>query len=413
MPYGSNEELPPAVRRRYSDRCQTVFRKAFNGHEGTEASRFAVAHTAAANCMMASKDLQTDIAAGYASDRMEHKAFAVKDMDLTDEGEVKVAFAEFETVDREGDYTFAGSMPSGKELPISAFSHASWPAKGGLPPTGRGSIKEDGSLAVFAGKFFLKTTHGRDAYETVKGMGDLQEWSYGYEVLEKAAPPQGVKAKRGLKRLDVFEISPVLIGAGGRTFTMGIKSIQSEFSDAQWALGSMARLLQATQKREGGDTEVTRSLESAMDSLRNYIRATVGKVGSEEDLAEIAAEQAAILGKLYADPDGLLKDGPLAGLSFAEMSSRVLRDVEAFTGRASAIAEMRLKEGRKISTARLAELTGSRERLAEAIAAIDKIVAEANPATEDAEAEGKARALRLRSRLAVAGLELASVRIDN
>src|SRR5688500_8909852 len=131
---------------------------------------------------------------------MEVKAFGVKDMDLNSKGEVKVAFAEFETVDREGDYTFPGSMPSGKELPISAYSHASWPAKGGLLPTGRGSIKEDGTLAVFSGQFFMETTHGRDTYETVEGMKELQEWSYGYAVLEKAAPPEGVQAKRVLQR---------------------------------------------------------------------------------------------------------------------------------------------------------------------------------------------------------------------
>lgn len=280
---------------------------------------------------------------------MEVKEFQVKDFSLTTEGEVKVAFAEFGAVDREGDYTFPGAMPDGKELPISAYSHASWPAKGGLLPTGRGSIKEDGGLAVFDGRFFMKTSHGRDTYETVKEMGGLQEWSYGYEVLEKAAPPKGVKAKRGLKLLDVFEISPVLIGAGSRTFTMGIKSV---------------------------------------DEL---LAADLEGLESDEAIQQ------------------LLKDGPLAGLSFAEMSSRVLRDVEAFTGRAASIADMRLKEGRAISGARQAELTGSRERLAEAIAAIDKILADAAPKTTDDESEAKARLMRMRSRLGVANLELASI----
>lgn len=50
MPYASIADLPDAVKTRYSARCQEVFRKAFNGHEGTEESRFKVAHTAAGNC---------------------------------------------------------------------------------------------------------------------------------------------------------------------------------------------------------------------------------------------------------------------------------------------------------------------------------------------------------------------------
>lgn len=51
MPYASNDELPPEVRKAYSGRCQTVFREAFNGHDGSEESKFKVAHTAARKCM--------------------------------------------------------------------------------------------------------------------------------------------------------------------------------------------------------------------------------------------------------------------------------------------------------------------------------------------------------------------------
>jgi cation transport regulator ChaB len=51
MPYANNAELPPAVRKLYSDRCQSVFRKAFNAVDGPEATAFKIAHTAARNCM--------------------------------------------------------------------------------------------------------------------------------------------------------------------------------------------------------------------------------------------------------------------------------------------------------------------------------------------------------------------------
>lgn len=53
MPYASNAELPPAVRSRYSDRCQSAFRKAFNASSGDEATHFRIAHSAARNCMEA------------------------------------------------------------------------------------------------------------------------------------------------------------------------------------------------------------------------------------------------------------------------------------------------------------------------------------------------------------------------
>ncbi len=279
---------------------------------------------------------------------MELKGVSVKDFTLSEEGDVKMAFAEMGVVDREEDYTFPDAFPWGKALPISAHNHGSWPERGGLPPTGRVTLESHDTLAVAAGKFFMDTTHGRDAYHTVKGMADLQEWSYGYKVLERAAPPSGVKARRGLKKLDPYEVSPVLVGAGASTHTMDIKSLLAL------------------------------------------------------DLEGLEADETI---------QTLLKGGPLASLPFAEMSMRVLQDVEDFTARASAIADMRTKEGRAISTRRLEELTGSRTRLVEAMAAIDKIIADATPKEPEAE-EGdgaKARAMRVRAAIATANLEILSI----
>lgn len=50
MPYASITDLPPEVRKRYSERCQGVFRRTFNEWDGDEAAKFKVAHTAAGNC---------------------------------------------------------------------------------------------------------------------------------------------------------------------------------------------------------------------------------------------------------------------------------------------------------------------------------------------------------------------------
>lgn len=58
MPYGSNSDLPPAVREKYSDRCQAVFRRVFNENHGDGEDRaFRVAHSAARRCMEAKKSV--------------------------------------------------------------------------------------------------------------------------------------------------------------------------------------------------------------------------------------------------------------------------------------------------------------------------------------------------------------------
>ena len=53
MPYATNADLPEPVRKAYSERCQTVFRHAFNASKGDESKSMAFGHTAAKNCMSA------------------------------------------------------------------------------------------------------------------------------------------------------------------------------------------------------------------------------------------------------------------------------------------------------------------------------------------------------------------------
>lgn len=53
MPYATNADLPEPVRKAYTDRCQTVFRHAFNASKGDESKSMAFGHTAAKNCMNA------------------------------------------------------------------------------------------------------------------------------------------------------------------------------------------------------------------------------------------------------------------------------------------------------------------------------------------------------------------------
>jgi cation transport regulator ChaB len=149
----------------------------------------------------------------------EIKAFTPTDFTLDEEGAVAVKFAQLNVVDSDDDITPNGAIPT-KDVPMSAYAHKSWPKNGGLLPVGRGTVREKGDSAIFEGRFFTDTTHGRDTYLTVKHMGELQEWSYGYEVLDSDRQ----KGKRVLKKLDIFEVSPVLSGAGVGTQTLAIKS---------------------------------------------------------------------------------------------------------------------------------------------------------------------------------------------
>lgn len=144
--------------------------------------------------------------------------FEIKD---ETKGEVKAVFATLNVEDKDRDVTKPGAFTNGQPVVISAYDHKSWD---GALPVGKGMIHEVGNQAVFEGKFFLNTTGGRDTFNTVKELGDQCEWSYGYNVDDSEPGTHEGKSVRILKKMTVFEVSPVLRGAGEGTRTLSAKA---------------------------------------------------------------------------------------------------------------------------------------------------------------------------------------------
>ncbi len=139
-------------------------------------------------------------------------------------GEIEAVVATFGVKDHDGDWTLPGAFEAGTKVRISAYGHESW---FGELPVGKGVLRATEQDVRLIGQFFLSTTHGRETFETVKAMGELQAWSYGYEVLERGEVTEELRrlgVSRVLKRLQVHEVSPVLVGAGVGTRTVAVKS---------------------------------------------------------------------------------------------------------------------------------------------------------------------------------------------
>ena len=140
-------------------------------------------------------------------------------------GEVKAVFSVFNDVDSDGDVVVPGAVKSGFKggsVPM-VWSHK-WDM-----PIGKGMISQDNDMATFTGEFFMDTESGKEAYNLVKSMGDLQQWSFGFRVNDAEYGKFQKDGKdeedvRYLKDLSVYEVSPVLVGANQETFTMAIKS---------------------------------------------------------------------------------------------------------------------------------------------------------------------------------------------
>lgn len=162
---------------------------------------------------------------------IDKKEYRAKDILSFDEeaGTVEAVFSVFNEVDSDGDVVLPNSIRSGygNKGVAMVWGH-DW-----KNIIGKGKIVQDDDKAVFKGSFNLNTNAGREAYETVKAMADLQQWSFGFEVLDSEVgmfQKDGGEEKevRYLKDLKVWEVSPVMVGANQNTSTVMLKNMEAE-----------------------------------------------------------------------------------------------------------------------------------------------------------------------------------------
>lgn len=151
---------------------------------------------------------------------MERKAISVE-LKGEKEGSFVARIATLNVRDKDNDITKSGAFEEGKQVLVSAYMHGSWAGK---LPVGKATINEVGNDVLAEGLFNLKTIEGKDTYEAVKFAPELQEWSYGFYPTEADDGTGDDEGARILKKVDVKEISPVLIGAGVNTGVLAIKN---------------------------------------------------------------------------------------------------------------------------------------------------------------------------------------------
>jgi Caudovirus prohead serine protease len=157
-----------------------------------------------------------------------------------DRGEVTAVFATLNTVDSDGDVTVPGAFTDGAPVRISAYGHTTWQ---GALPVGKGVIRVTDREAILDGQFFLDTVAGKDTFTVVKQLGEMQEWSYGYDPVAYSYGEHDDHPVRFLESVRVHEVSPVLRGAGVDTRTLAVKSGPLSFVDeAQAVLAALQGL---------------------------------------------------------------------------------------------------------------------------------------------------------------------------
>lgn len=153
-----------------------------------------------------------------------YKSFTGIELKKDKPGSFTAKFATLNVIDKDGDVILSGAIPAGKQVLISSYMHGSWSDR---LPVGKGVIRIENDDALVDGEFNLNTESGKEHYEAIKFAPELQEWSFGFRIKaidEESEWSQNPNVWRVIKELDIFEVSPVLRGAGVDTRVLSIKS---------------------------------------------------------------------------------------------------------------------------------------------------------------------------------------------
>jgi phage head maturation protease len=138
---------------------------------------------------------------------------------------VSAMFSVYSVIDKDDDVILPGAIGN-RDVVISAYNHSSW---GPYLPVGKGAITTSSAGATVNATFF-KSRAAVDTLEVIRELGPLQQWSFGFDVLDREQGEFQGQRVRFLKSLDVFEVSPVLCGANDRAHTVSVDGSPSKAS---------------------------------------------------------------------------------------------------------------------------------------------------------------------------------------
>ena len=253
-------------------------------------------------------------------ERPENLSFKNAPIELKEDGDkryIEAVFSLFDTIDSDNDVTKANALRSGytgNKVPL-VWNH-DW-----SKVIGRGIIETDNQKAVFKG-YFLDTEAGKEAYETVKAMQDMQQFSYGFQVM-KSSKGKHIDSKgeevpvRVLEDVKVWEVSPVLVGAQQNSFVQALKS----------GLESFDEKIDTPEEQESEDEK--------------YKKCSYGKDGkcAKEKGLEISSAT-----------DASISKSSQQGMRLGEHAVASLEELKAFTERIEDLASLRNSEKKTLSS---------------------------------------------------------------
>ncbi len=294
---------------------------------------------------------------------IEYKSF-LGQLDAAGEGSISAEFSIFDRVDQAGDVTLRSFFKHGQAVPM-VHDH-DWSTV-----TGKGVIDVQTTSAWFNGNLFLDTIAGREAYTTMKHLGELQQFSYGYNATDTARGQVDGKSVRLLKGGQTYEVSDTLVGCVEGTGLRSLKSLNafgsSSLSSSYEQLSDAIADAMTEQELAPGDVCV-----STIQTFPDYAHVAVKSLEHEPTYYRVEytldAEGEPLLSNLTeVGPEVVFAPADEPGLTFAGQSQKALAAVERLAVRTSALAALRgseRKSGRVLSAASHAKLSAVHDGIA-------------------------------------------------
>ena len=256
---------------------------------------------------------------------------------------------------------FKKTLKAQKGRIVSLFNHSF------MEPIGKPiEMSEDDKGLLIKTKLSLDVRRARETLALIKD-GVITQMSIGYQTIKEKT----IDGIRHLQELKLYDVSPVVFAANTEAVITGVKEMELK----PYPNEHVCRLRNPDDFQEGSFRRTTRTSDGKKYSI------IMGRLEGEDTLTEQAyrydkevwdADDAKTHCK---DHDGTFEAATEKALAFADQAETVLAAVKEWIDRTKSLADLRLKEGRVLSTA-------NRKRLASLLEALGKMASDINELLE-------------------------------
>ena len=158
---------------------------------------------------------------------MDRKTYQFTELKLDTQGEgtFEAVFATLDAIDHDGDTYDPGAIGN-QDVVISQWNHGSWGGGASALPVGVGKIFERENKAIVSGEFDMGSVDGKAHHHSLKYLkekGRNVEWSFALPDMDWRMEERDGQMIRVITRVEIPEVSPVLLGSGVDTELLSIK----------------------------------------------------------------------------------------------------------------------------------------------------------------------------------------------